>query len=157
MSAPAIGSFLKLLFPSGSPTGYRFQNFTAGRTLIWSGENYVYAGFGYSGGSTDASASAVSGSLLMALNDLSLTVFGTAANDRWLAEISTVWLDGEPLEPVSLWMKDTFEILAVGHNGVEKVSVSLGSPLAAVGYEIPRLRLTQAMVGSLPPTGNVPL
>lgn len=157
MSAPAIGSFLKLLFPDGSATGYRFQNFAAGRTLNRNGENYVYAGFGYSGGSTDASASAVSGSLLLALNDLSLTVFGTAANERWLAEISTVWLDGEPLEPVSLWMKDTFEILAVGHNGVEKASISLGSPLAAVGYEIPRLRLTQAMVGNLPPTGNVPL
>lgn len=157
MDAPPIGSFLRLLFPNGALTGHRFQNFAAGRTLRRNGEDYIFAGFGYSGGSTDSSASAVSGSLLMSLNELSLTVFGTAANERWLAEISTTWLDGEPLEPVKDWMVDTFEILALGHNGVEKVSVSLGSPLAAVGYEIPRLRLTQAMVGNLPPTGNVPL
>lgn len=157
MSAPAIGSFLKLLFPDGSPTGYRFQNFASGRSLIRNGEEYIFAGFGYSGGSTDSSASAVSGSLLMNLNDLTLTIFGTAANERWLAEIATTWLDGEPLLPISDWMVDLFEVLALGHNGVEKVSISLGSPLAAVGYEIPRLRLTQAMVGNLPPTGNVPL
>jgi len=157
MSAPAIGSFLKLLFPDGSPTGYRFQNFASGRSLIRNGEAYIFAGFGYSGGSTDSSASAVSGSLLMNLNDLTLTIFGTAAKERWLAEIATTWLDGEPLLPISDWMVDLFEVLALGHNGVEKVSISLGSPLAAVGYEIPRLRLTQAMVGNLPPTGNVPL
>jgi hypothetical protein len=93
----------------------------------------------------------------MNLNDLTLTIFGTAAKERWLAEIATTWLDGEPLLPISDWMVDLFEVLALGHNGVEKVSISLGSPLAAVGYEIPRLRLTQAMVGNLPPTGNVPL
>jgi len=157
MSAPAIGSFLRLLFPDGSPTGYRFQNFSAGRTLTRLGEEYTFAGFAYSGGSTDSSASAVSGSLLMSMNELSFNIFSIASNERWLAEISTTWLDGEPLTPVSDWMVDLFEVLYLGHNGIDKVSITLGSPLAAIGYELPRLRLTQAMVGNLPPTGNVPL
>lgn len=155
--APPIGSFLRLLFPNGSPTGYAFQNFSAGRRLIRAGVEYTFAGFGYSGASTDSTAAAVSGSLLLAKNELSLAVFGTAASERWLAEIATTWLEGEPLQPAGDWMLDLFEVLSLGHNGVERVSVTLGSPLAAIGNELPRLRLTHSMVGNLPPTGNVPL
>ena len=155
MKQQPLGSFFKLLYPNGQQTGYRFQNFAAGRELKKNKEIYTHAGIGYSGGMTDSTASAVSGTLVMAINELALNIFGTAVKDRWLVEITTTWLALGSLTPLDDFTKDTFELLSIGHEGL-RVSVSLGSPIGAAGSELPRLRLTQRMVGNLPPTGNVP-
>lgn len=154
MAQQAIGTYLRLLFRNGDPTGFNFQNFAAGRTITYAGTDYTAASFGFTGASFDASASSISAALLLGLNQLDLNIFSQASAGRWLAEVRTTWLDNDTLEPTNDWSVEFYEVLGIGHNGVE-LTVRLGSPLDAVLQNCPRLRLTQKAVGALPPTGQI--
>ena len=135
----AIGTFVKLVTGSQLPTGYAFQNFHHGESRSFAGDTYMYAAFGFSGGTLDLEAGNVSASLVFAVNELDLVVFKEASDNRWLAEVNTVWLNPDTLEETS------------------RLSVRLGNPLDAVSQNAPRRLLTQDLVGSLPSTGNINL
>jgi len=154
MASQAIGTYLRLLFRDSSPTGYSFQNFSAGTVVSYLGTDYISAGFGFSGASFDASASSISATLIFGLSQLDLNVFQQASEGRWLAEVRTTWLDNTTLLPTDDWSLEIYEVLGISHNGVE-LSVRLGSPLDAVLQNCPRLRLSQKSVGALPPTGQI--
>ena len=155
MAADAIGTYLRLLFRDGSSTGYAFQNFAAGRTVSYLSVDYVAAGFGFSGSSFDASASSISASIVFGLNQLDFNIFEQASRSRWLAEIRTTWLNPDTFAPEFDWTLDIYEVLGITHDN-SRLSVRLGSPLDAVSEQVPRLRLTQSMVGGLPTKGNIP-
>jgi hypothetical protein len=155
MSNQAIGTYLRLLFRDGTPSGNNFQNFAQGRTVPYEGTDYISAAFGFSGSSFDISGSSISASLLLGLNQLDLNVFQQAAAGRWIAEVKTVWLDNDTLAPEFDYTADIYEVLGISHDNV-RLSVRLGSPLDAVQQNVPRLRLSQAQVGALPPTGSIP-
>lgn len=155
MAQQAIGTYVRLLFRDGTPTGNAFQNFAQGRTITYAGTSYISAAFGFSGSSFDIRGSSISASLLFGLNQLDLNIFQTAAAGRWIAEVKTVWLDNDTLEPEFDYTADVYEVLGLSHNNVQ-LSVRLGSPLDAVQQNVPRLRLSQAMVGALPSTGTIP-
>lgn len=150
----AIGTYLRLLFRNGTPTGNNFQNFAQGRTISYLGTNYIAAGFGFSGSSFDAEANSISASLLLGLSQLALNIFAQAADNRWLAEIRTTWLNNDTFAPELDWTIDIYEVLGISHDN-SRLSVRLGSPLDAVIQNAPRLRLTQKQVGALPRTGQV--
>ena len=156
MAAPqAIGTYMQLLFRDGTPTGNAFQNFANGQTITYGGTDYISADFGFSGGSFDISGSSISASVLFGLNQLDLNIFQQAASARWIAEVKTVWLDNDTLAPEFDYSADIYEVLGISHDN-EQLSVRLGSPLDAVQQNVPRLRLSQAMVGALPSTGVIP-
>lgn len=154
MAQQAIGTYLRLLFRNNSPTGNNFQNFSSGSTISYLGTNYIYGGFGFSGAAFDASASSISASLVLGLNQLDWNIFQQASQGRWLAEVRTTWLDNTTLLPTDDWSVEIYEVLGVSQNGAQ-LSVRLGSPLDAVLQNCPRLRLSQKAVGALPPTGQV--
>ena len=68
----AIGTYIKILDRAGSSTGYAFQNFHSGETRTYNNENYVFAAFGFSGGTVDLQAGNISASLVFAANELDL-------------------------------------------------------------------------------------
>lgn len=150
----AIGTYMRLLFRDGTPTGNNFQNFAEGRTITYLGADYISCNFGFSGSSFDLRGNSISASILLALNQLDYNIFQQAATGRWIAEVRTVWLNNETFAPEFDYTMDIYEVLGVGHDNV-KLSVRLGSPLDAVQQNVPRLRLSQAMVGSLPSTGQI--
>ena len=152
----AIGTFIKLLTSSADPTGYAFQNFHAGETRRFEGTGYLYAGFGFSGGTLDLEAGNVSASLVFAVNVLDLVVFKQAADERWLTEIKTVWLNPETLDETGTYSEELYAITGFEHD-TSRLSVRLGNPLDAVTQNAPRRVLTQDLVGSLPSTGNINL
>jgi hypothetical protein len=156
MAEQAIGTYLKLLYRNGTPTGNAFQNFSQGRNVSYAGTDYIAAAFGFSGSSFDLDANSISASILFGLNALDLNIFTQAANARWLAEVRTTWLNNVTFVPETDWTVDVYEVVGISHNGVE-LSVRLGSPLDAVSASCPRLRLSQVMVGALPSTANIPL
>lgn len=149
----AIGTYLRFLYRDGSPTGFAWQNFAEGRTVLYLGTNYLAVGFGFSGSSFDIEANSIGATMTFGLNQLIRSTLQTAADGRWLAEVRTTWLD-DALVPQGDWTMDIYEALGLSHNNVE-ISLRLGSPLDAVTAQCPRLRLTQAMVGALPPSGNL--
>ena len=152
----AIGTYIKLLNSDGSATGYLFQNFFKGETRTYEGDNYVFGAFGFSGATLDLQAANISANLVFAMTELGLTIFNQAVVDQWLIELRTVWLDPDTLAETSLYSKETYAIIGLEHDS-SRLSVRLGSPLDAVRQNAPRRSLTQALVGSLPTTGEISL
>lgn len=152
----AIGTYIKILDRAGSSTGYAFQNFHSGETRTYNNENYVFAAFGFSGGTVDLQAGNISASLVFAANELDLVVFQQVVESRWLIQIRTVWLDPDTLEEGSTYGEEVYAITGLDHD-TSRLSVRLGSPLDAVSQNAPRRLLTQNLVGSLPSTGNINL
>ena len=152
----AIGTYIKLLNPNGSSTGYLFQNFFQGETRTFNSENYVFGAFGFSGATLDLQAANISANLVFALSELALTIFNQAVTDRWLIEVRTVLLDPDTLDETSIHSEETYAVTGLEHD-TQRLSVRLGSPLDAVRQNAPRRTLTQALVGSLPSTGDISL
>jgi hypothetical protein len=157
MSQLGIGTYIHILERDGDPiVGQAWQNFTQGQVRTYLGDDYTYAGFGFSGGSVDLEAAAVSATLLFSLNQLDLNIFKEASTNRRLVRIRTVWLEPDSLVETSQYSEDIYEILGFSHNQLT-LSIRLGSPLDAIEAEFPGRRLTTALVGQLPSSGSIPL
>lgn len=157
MSQVAIGTYVHILNRSGAEVaGQAWQNFVQGEVRSYLGVNYTYAGFGFSGGSVDLEAAAVSATILFSLNALDLNIFKEASNLRHLMRVRTVWFDDDDLVETSQYSEDIYQILGFSHNQVT-LSIRLGSPLDAIEAEFPRRRLTTTLVGQLPSSGTIPL
>ena len=154
MSTLAIGTYIRLLLQDGTPTAYAWQNFHQGTSRTHNGNGYDFAGFAYSGGSVDLESASISATIVMGLSQLSLNIFIEAADNRYLMEVDSVWLDPENnLAETTIYTSDVYTVLGWNHDG-SRISVALGSPLLAVGAQTHR-RITSELVGSLPPNGTV--
>ena len=152
----AIGSYVRLVDRDKAFTGYAFQNFHVGETRSYNGTGYMYAGFGFSGGTLDLEAGNVTASLVFAVNELDLVVFKQAADDRWLIEVRTVWLNPDSLDETGTHSEELYAVTGFEHD-TSRLSVRMGNPLDAVSQNAPRRVLTQDLVGALPSTGNINL
>ena len=152
----AIGSYVRLVDRDEAFTGYAFQNFHVGETRGYNGTSYMYAGFGFSGGTLDLEAGNVTASLVFAVNELDLVVFKQAADDRWLIEVRTVWLNPDSLDETGTHSEELYAVTGFEHD-TSRLSVRMGNPLDAVSQNAPRRVLTQRLVGALPSTGNINL
>lgn len=153
----AIGTYLKVLDRSGVLIpGYAWQNFHQQETRVYDSVSYAFAGFGYSGGSVDIEAANIEASLLFGANTLALNVFKQAAQNNWLAEVRTVWLDPDTLVETAEHLLDLYQVKGYSNNQ-QTVNVRLGSPDDASSANFPRRRLTTALVGYLPTTGQIAL
>ena len=146
----AIGTFVEF---NGAQ---RYQNFFAGRSMAWSGNQYQFAGFGYSGSTIDLEGGNISASLVWAVNELSLNLAAEAAENRWIVQIDAVWLEPNSLAVQSSYMTDIFMVTGFEHDTL-RLSFRLSSPLDAVAADTPRRRLTEQLVGALPSTGQIAL
>ena len=144
----AIGTFVEF---NGTQ---RYQNFFTGRSMAWSGNQYQFAGFGYSGSTIDLEGSNISASLVWAVNELSLNLAAEAAENRWIVQIDAVWIDPDSLGVMDSYMSDIFMVTGFEHDTM-RLSFRLSSPLDAVAADTPRRRLTEKEVGALPSTGQI--
>ena len=152
----AIGTYIKILERTGKSTGLAFQNFHTGEVRVYEKEAYMFAAFGFSGGTVDLQAGNISANLLFAVNTLDLPVFQQIVNERWLIQIRTVWLDPDTLEEGTTYGEEIYAVIGLEHDS-SSLSIRLGSPLDAISQNAPRRLLTQDLVGSLPSTGNINL
>lgn len=132
------------------------QNFFQGETRTYGGIQYNFASFGYSGNTTDLQAGNINASLVFSMNELVLNMATEAADNRWIVEVQTVWLDPETLLEQANYTTDVFMITGFEHDH-QRLSMTLSSPLDAISGDAPRRRLTEALVGALPSTGQVQL
>ena len=146
----AVGTFVEF---NGSQC---YQNFFVGKSVAWSGKSYSFAGMGYSGSTVDLEGSNISASLVWAVNDLSLNLAKQAADNRWIVEVESVWIDPDSLTVQTSYMTDVFMVTGFEHDTM-RLSFRLSSPLDAVSADTPRRRLTEDMVGALPSTGQITL
>ncbi len=132
------------------------QNFFQGETRTYGGMQYNFASFGYSGNTTDLQAGNINASLVFSMNELVLNMATEAADNRWIVEVQTVWLDPETLLEQASYTTDVFMITGFEHDH-QRLNMTLSSPLDAISGDAPRRRLTEALVGALPSTGQVQL
>ena len=132
------------------------QNFFQGETRTYGGIQYNFASFGYSGNTTDLQAGNINASLVFSMNELVLNMATEAADNRWIVEVQTVWLDPETLLEQANYTTDVFMITGFEHDH-QRLNMTLSSPLDAISGDAPRRRLTESLVGALPSTGQVQL
>ena len=132
------------------------QNFFQGETRTYGGIQYNFASFGYSGNTTDLQAGNINASLVFSMNELVLNMATEAADNRWIVNVQTVWLDPETLLEQANYTTDVFMITGFEHDH-QRLNMTLSSPLDAINGDAPRRRLTEALVGALPSTGQVQL
>ena len=149
MSGIAVGTYISL-------GDYNFQNFAYGKTRSYRGRGFIYASFGYSGSVIDLQGGNLDASLVFAFNELVLNMAVEAAEERWMVDIRTVWLDPDNFNEVDDFMEDTFMITGFSHD-TSRLSLTLSSPLDAISGDVPRRKLSNFLVGSLPSTGDVAL
>ena len=152
----AIGTYVRFLENDGSTPGapFNLQNFHQGETRTYDGVEYIYGAFGFSGSTVDSDAANVEASLVMQINEVNLTFATTAANNFYLAQVRTVWLDPDTLDETNLRLEEMYTVVGFEHNN-SRLSFRLANPLDAFSANAPRRRLTQEMVGALPSTGNI--
>jgi hypothetical protein len=148
------GVYMQLLTKAGTPTGYAFQQFHQSQVRTYKGIDFIFAAFEYSGASIDLGFPNAEAVLVFNVNTLSLNIWKQAADEFWIARVRTVWLDPSTLIETGIEMVDNYAITGFDHD-LQQVSLRLGSPLDAIGSDWPRRVLTQAIVGALPPNGEV--
>lgn len=154
MDEIAIGTYIRFFLKSGGSTSYAFQNFHAGETRTYGGVNYVFSGFGFTGTTVSLEGSNISSQLVFGVNQLSLNFVQQAADEQWVVQVRTVWLDPDTYEETGTYTDETFQIVGYQHDG-SRMGLDLGSPLDAVTGQAPRRTLSQYLVGSLPATGSI--
>ena len=152
----AIGTYIRFLQRDGTqaPTPFNLQNFHRGETRTYDGVEYVFGAFGFSGATLDSDAANIEATLVFQVNELNLTEATTAANNLYLVQVRTVWLDPDTLDETNARLEELYAVTGFEHNN-SRLSLRLGSPIDAVSANVPRRRLTQEMVGALPSTGNI--
>lgn len=152
----AIGTYIHYLTYEGEEIGQAFQNFHVNETREFAGRDYVFAGFGYSGMTVDLEGGNVTSNITFSVNELSLNHAKQAADERWVVEVSTVFLDPLSLDEQQSYQTDRYGVVGFEHDSL-RLSLRLSSPLDAVVADVPRRRLTESLVGNLPSTGNIAL
>ena len=150
----AIGTYIAFQTRAGVDLNQNFQNFHVGETRTYSGRDFLFSSFGFSGAAVDVEAANIQASLVFPLSSLGLALFQNVADQYGVVEVQTVWLDAETLAETPTNLTEVYAVTAFTHDNT-RITLQLGSPLDSVSQNIPRRRLTQEMVGALPSTGNV--
>ena len=150
----AIGTYISFQQRDGTYTGNDFQNFHAGATRTYNGRDYIYGAFGFSGAAVDVNGANIQAQLVFGLNPLIMNIAQAAANQFWVARVSTVWLNPDNFDETSQRLEEIYAVVGFEHDN-SRISLRLGSPLDAVQSDLPRRVLTLRTVGVLPTTGNI--
>ena len=150
----AIGTYIAFQTRAGVDLNQNFQNFHVGETRTYSGRDFLFSSFGFSGAAVDVEAANIQASLVFPLSSVGLSLFQNVADQYGVVEVQTVWLDPQTLAETATNLSELYAVTAFTHDN-SRITLQLGSPLDSVSQNIPRRRLNQEMVGALPSTGNI--
>ena len=151
----AIGTYIAFQDRDGNDLYQNFQNFHVGETRPYGGRDYVFSSFGFSGAAVNVEGANIQATLVFPFSQLGIALFQNAADQYGIVLVQTVWLDPNTLQETASSLTEVYAVTSFSHNN-SRITLQLGSPIDAVTLNnLPRRRLTQAMVGALPSTGNV--
>ena len=135
-------------------TSTKFSELPCRKTRTYSGRDFLFSSFGFSGAAVDVEAANIQASLVFPLSSVGLSLFQNVADQYGIVEVQTVWLDPDTLQETASNLTEVYAVTAFSHNN-SRITLQLGSPIDAVSLNnIPRRRPPK-MVGALPSTGNV--
>jgi len=150
----AIGNFIT--FSDNGIVRQRFQNFFISETITYSGDEYGFLPFGFSGVTINRTGDNTDASLLLPNNSLSRNWAVEALNNRWLAHVRVMLLDPDDRTSFSQ-LHQYYGLVASGSWKEAELTLNLNTVLDAVGAEFPLRRLTQRLIGNIPTTSGVRL
>lgn len=150
----ALGNFIT--FSDNGIVRQRFQNFFISETITYSGEQYGFLPFGFSGVTVNRSGDNTDASLVLPNNALSRNWAVEALDNRWIAHVRVMLLD--PADRTSFTQAHQYYgMVASGQWKEAELTLTLNTVLDAVGANVPQRRLTQRLVGDIPSTAGVRL
>jgi hypothetical protein len=152
MESLPLGHYLKLVRPDGSEL--RFQNFHIGQTS----QGYLFLPFGFSGMTVARDGGNVDATLGFPNNEVARSWADEAIQNDWIAivEVCIVNLIDYPEYPATQLYQYVGQVAGGGWSDT-LVTLKLNTVLDAVGNDIPKRTLHQALVGFLPVTSNIAL
>jgi hypothetical protein len=148
----AIGNFVTL--SASDIVKYRFQNFFINQSVAFENNAYGFLPFGFSGVTINRTGDNTEASLVFPNNALSRAWTTDAVKDRWLAHVRVIILNPDDSTSFNV-LHEYYGQIASATWGDTTVQLPTNTILDAVGTDIPRRKLTQKLVGSLPTTANV--
>jgi phage-related protein len=150
----AIGNFVT--FSEGTTVRQRFQNFFISETITYSGSQYGFLPFGFSGVTINRTGDNTEASLLLPNNTLSRNWAVEALEKRWLAHVIVMLLNPDDRTSFSQ-LHQYYGLVASGSWREAELTLNLNTVLDAVGAEFPMRRLTQKLIGNIPATSGIRL
>ena len=152
MESLPLGHYLTLTRPDGSEL--RFQNFHIGQ----SSQGYLFLPFGFSGMTVARDGGNVDATLGFPNNEVARSWADDAIRGDWIAAVQVCIvnrIDDANAPPTQLY-RYVGQVASGGWNDTI-VTLKLNTVLDAVGSDIPKRTLYQALVGHLPVTSNIAL
>lgn len=150
----AIGNFVT--FTDNGVMRQRFQNFFISETVTYSGSQFGFLPFGFSGVTINRTGDNTDASLVLPNNALSRNWAVEALNSRWLAHVRVMLLDPDDRTSFTL-MHQYYGLVAGGSWKEAELNLTLNTVLDAVGADVPQRRLTQKLIGAIPSTSGIRL
>jgi hypothetical protein len=133
--------------------GYAWQNLFTGQTRIYDGRSHVFQNFRISDSAGARGGDRSQGRLVLNRNQLALNVLAEARANQWKIRADVVLCDVAASSDVRLLSRHLWRLGPIERR--EIITVTLTSPLDALRGDAPRRRLTEALVGQVPDTGQI--
>ena len=152
MESLPLGHYLKFVRSDGREL--RFQNFHIGQTS----QDHMFLPFGFSGMTVARDGGNVDATLGFPNNVIARGWADEAIRDNWIAvvEVCIVNRVDDAAAPPTLLYQYVGQVAGGGWSDT-LVRLKLNTVLDAVGADIPKRTLHQALVGHLPVTSNIAL
>jgi len=133
--------------------GYAWQNLFTGQTRTYDGRAHVFQSFRISDSAGARGGDRSQGRLTLNRNQLALNVLAEARANQWKIRADVVLCDVAAGSDVRLLSGHLWRLGPIERR--EIITVTLTSPLDALRGDAPRRRLTEALVGQVPDTGQI--
>jgi len=133
--------------------GYAWQNLFTGQTRTYDGRSHVFQAFRISDSAGARGGDRSQGRLALNRNQLALNVLSQARANQWKIRADVVLCDVAAGSDVRLLSRHLWRLGPIERR--EIITVALTSPLDALRGDAPRRRLTEALVGQVPDTGQI--
>lgn len=150
---PVLTTFITLLLPNGSIRGH-YQNSVKDRPVMLDGEPHNFLSFLYEGAMRDRQGDNIQAELILAQSPVTMNMVQWAVKERWLVRATSCAMHPETMEVANILSRETWAVTGPSYDPAQ-ITVELASALDAFSAVAPSVKLTSAMVGSLPVTGRI--
>lgn len=167
----AIAHYIRFKYKDNTAVPSRsFQNFFVNESRTLNSVSYMFAPFKVTGNISSKGGDTATASIITVPNAITVGVATEAVLNYYLISIRTVLINADTLAPANGNQLIGTETGSFSEAGVisnelwscsnltqdyEKITISLSSPIDAARKQVPRRVLSQTLVGSVPPTGNI--
>jgi hypothetical protein len=142
-----------LTLKTASSVKHQFQNFRISGSVTYSGVNYSFAPFRFTGIVANLSGDNMDASLVFPANKLTRAWAEEALQESWIGTVRVMLLDDNsvPIQQLHSYVG----VIASGGWDTTAIELQLNTVMNAVRGSIPGRKFTRQLVGNIPITANI--